>query len=415
MRVCESRARRKLVASRVYSVSSACAQRVAAAMPKAEPPPPPPPRPDPVKLQVRCLAWKCMNFELSARVQEYKVKHLMAVIRARHGDAIENLEVYKDAKTPDNLLVEEDETLAAVCAGQILYDYYPPYDPFLNRPTGGEVAAANPVTVTLQTFEDLTDPVVDAAKLEWSKTAEHDPWTARRLAEEAAAAAAKAEAEAKAKAEAEAAAKAEAEAKAKAKADAKAAAEAEKARIAAEEAAERAAEEAKRLEEEERAAANDPVKMAKLMEEKKRKEEEQRKKEAEEALAKLPPRKPGGAIGLFLGNTTREYYNLTACTEEAPYMLIPQQKILDEITDKGKSARPRRRAAAAPGLPSCLPPSPASLPACFPPRFPPAPSLPLPPTGSARSCARPPRTPQSRTCTTGRRRSRSTTGRTRRS
>ena len=63
-----------------------------------------------------------------------------------------------------------------------------------------------------------------------------------------------------------------------------------------------------------------------------------KKKEAEEALAKLPARPKGGAIGLFLGGTTREYYDLHTCTEADPYRLIPKTKILAEINDKGKIA-----------------------------------------------------------------------------
>ena len=71
---------------------------------KAEPVEPPPPRPDAVKMQVKCVPWSSMNFQVNARVQEYTVADLETIINARHGDPISNLELYKDSPSEENKL-----------------------------------------------------------------------------------------------------------------------------------------------------------------------------------------------------------------------------------------------------------------------------------------------------------------------
>lgn len=279
-----------------------------------------------------------MDFQVNARVQEYQVSHLAEIIKARHGDPISNLELYKDSISEENKLDPgSSETLATCATTIILYDYFPPLDPFENRPVAGMLHATNQV-IMLRTYEGGEPPLIEPAKLQWSKTKEHDPWTARKLAEEAArkeaerlaaeeaarkeaARIAEEKAEAKRKREEAERAKKEAAAKKKAEEE-KAAAEAEAARL-------------KRLEE---AAAKDPAKQAELAKKKAEAEAARKKKEAEEALAKLPARTKGGAKGIFLGGTTREYYGLQNCTEEDPYLLIPKAKMLAEISDKGKIA-----------------------------------------------------------------------------
>jgi len=270
-----------------------------------------------------------MNFQVNARTQEYTVADLEAIINARHGDPIQNLEIYKDAVSDENKLpVGASDPVFTFGASTILYDYYPPLDPFRNRPVAGAIHATNQV-ITLRTFENGDRPVIEPAKLVWSKTAEHDPWTAKAMAEEAA----RLEAERKA---AEAAAAAEearlaaekAEREAAKEAARKAKKEAEAKRKAEEEAAAKEAEE-RRLKKLEEEAMKDPAKRAEF---------ERKKAEAEAKIAALPKRVKGGAVGLFLGGTTREYYGLLVCTEENPYLLIPKSKMLAEITDKGKIA-----------------------------------------------------------------------------
>jgi len=323
--------------------SEAAARGRRCGMPKAEPPPPPPPRPDPVKLQVKCVPWSTMDFVVNARLQEYTVANLEEIIKARHGDPIDNVELYKDNTSPENKLPGgATSTLQECSTTTIFYDYFPPLDPFMNRPVAGGLHATNQ-TINLRTFEvkpgePSEPPVIEPAKLTWSKVAEHDPWKARELAEEA-----RKEAERIAAEEAAAAAeaarieaeKAEAKRKKEEEKRLKAEAAAKKKREEEEEAAKAEAERLRRLEE---AAAKDPVKQAELQKKKAEAEAARKKKEAEEALAKLPPRKKGNAIGLFLGGTTREYYGLHNTTVEDPYLLIPKAKMMGEINDKGKIA-----------------------------------------------------------------------------
>jgi flagellar biosynthesis GTPase FlhF len=282
-----------------------------------------------------------MNFELVARTQEYKVEDLEKIIRARHGDAIENLTLYREQVGEENLLspLDWEKSLAQIGAKVIMYDYYPPYDPFRNRPTAGELASTNP-SITLATQEGGGEPTIDATALLWSKTAEHHPQTVKRMAAEAEAARLKAEAEAKAEAERIEKLEAEKAAKAKARAEEKARQEAiRKKKEAEEEAARKEAEERRRKAEEE-AAAKDPKKQAELAKKKAEEEAARKKAEAEAALAALPPRKKGGAVGLFLGSTTQEYYGLDKCDERSGdlYRIVACEEMLKEITDKGKIA-----------------------------------------------------------------------------
>jgi len=310
-------------------------------MPKAEPPPPPPPRPDPIKLVVKCISWSSMDFQVNARVQEYTVANLEAIIKARHGDPIENLELFKDSPMEENKLpAGSEDSVHSNAQGTttIFYDYFPPLDPFMNRPMGGAVHSTSP-TITLRTYENMTEqPTIEPEKLQWSKTAEHDPWKTRELAAEAG----RLEAERKAAEEAaekerQRIAEEKAEKKRKKDEERRAKAEAEAKKKAEDEQAAREAEE-RRLKKLEEEAAKDPKKQEELRKKKEEAEAARKKKEAEEALAKLPKRAKGGAYGLFLGGTTREYYGLTGVTEAVPYMLIPKAKMLAEISDKGKIA-----------------------------------------------------------------------------
>lgn len=300
--------------------------------------PPPPPRPDPVKVQVKCVPWSSMNFMVNARVQEYTIADLEEIIKSRHGDAIQELELFKDSPSEENKLPAGSADSLFTCSStNFFYDYYPPLDPFHNRPVAGQLHATNQV-INLRTFENGDKAVIEPEKLVWSKTAEHDPWTARELAEAArkeaeriAAEQAAAEAEAKRIAEEQAEAKRKKEEEKRAKLEAEAKRKAEEAQAAAEA-------EARRLKKMEEEAMKDPAKRAEFERKKAEAEAAKKKAEAEEVLKALPPRKKGGAIGLFLGGTTREYYGLQNVTEQDPYLLIPKAKMLAEITDKGKIA-----------------------------------------------------------------------------
>jgi len=273
------------------------------------------------------------------------------IIRGRHGDPISNLVLYRDELAKENLLpAGASSTLENTT--KIYYDYYPPLDPFKNRPTACEVYKQNPQLKT--TCEEAFDPpnpegawkatseltVVGGVRT-WSKTAEYDPHTKRLMDEAAAAAAAKAKAEADALAAKIAAEKAEAKRIAdekKRKADEAAAIKKAQEEQEAKEAAEAEAARLKKLEEE---AMNDPVKRAELERKKAEAEAAKKKAEAEAALAALPKRSKGGAVGIFLGGTTKEYYGLDKCTDlkgGMPYLCIPVEKMLAEISDKGKIA-----------------------------------------------------------------------------
>jgi hypothetical protein len=264
-----------------------------------------------------------MDFQINARLQEYQINHLEQIIMARHGDPIENLVLYKDRVTAENKIAPGCfDSLAQIGASMIVYDYYPPLDPFKNRPHAGEVHSTNNV-ITLETYESGDQPLIEPEKLVWSKVAEHDPWTAKRLAEEAAAAAEAA----RLLAEEEARLKAEEEARKLAEKEAKKAAKEEAARLKAEKEAQERAEaeaaEAARLEE---LAKKDPEAAARAAAEK-------AAREAQEALEKLPKRSKGGAIGAFLGATAVEHLGLAP---KGPYTLVTCENLLKDISDKGK-------------------------------------------------------------------------------
>ena len=282
-----------------------------------------------------------MDFQVDARIQEYTVAQLEQIILARHGDPIQNLELFKDSPDEANKLASGSEDTVATAgegATTIFYDYFPPLDPFENRPVAGQLHATNQV-INLRTYENMAEPPeIEPEKLKWSKTAEYDPWTQRKMDADAAAEAARIKAEEEAAAAAAARIAAEEEAKKKAKEEEKKR-KAEEARKQKEEEEKAAAEaEAARLKKLEEEAMKDPKKRAELEAKKKAAEEAAKKKAAEDMLAALPPRKKGGAIGLFLGGTTREYYGLQNCTPKDPYLLIPKPKIMAEISDKGKIA-----------------------------------------------------------------------------
>lgn len=133
---------------------------------KAEPVPEPPPRPQKVLLQVRCVPWKSMDFTIDARVAEYQVNHLEEIILARHGDPIENLKLYKGPPSEETLLTSgSTDTLQKVGEMTIFYDYYPPLDPFCNRPMAHTLYSTTPV-ITLPTYEGCSSkPTIEPEKL----------------------------------------------------------------------------------------------------------------------------------------------------------------------------------------------------------------------------------------------------------
>ena len=312
-----------------------------------EPPPEPPPPPVKQVVQVHCVPWKVMDFQLEVQLPYVTIEELETMIKTRHGDPIQNLVLYQDDLAKENLL--EPGSSKSLPGAKIFYDYYPPTDPFANRPTACQVYNANPLMKTQceEAFEgkpgepgsawkNQAAVVVVGGVRPWSKTAERDPHTQRLMDEEAARL--KAEADAKAKAEADRIAEE------KRIADEKAA---EKKRIADEKAAKKKAEEeeqaradaeaeALRLKKLEEAAMNDPVKRAELEKKKAEAEAARIKAEAEAKLAALPKRSKGGAVGIFLGGTTKEFYGLDKCTAESPMLAISCEKMLAEILDKGK-------------------------------------------------------------------------------
>ena len=327
-------------------------------MPK-EPPPDPPPPPAKQVVQVQCIPWRAMNFRIEVAPQYLTIAELETIVHGRHGDPIQNLVLYKDDIAKENLLPSGSED--AIPSTKLYYDYYPPLDPFANRPVAGEMAMTNPVlrTTCNEEWQGELEPPQKGVPPAWkasskwknttevnilggvraaSKTAEFDPHTARLMAEEAARI--KAEEEARAAAAAAEAARIAAEKKAAADEKARKAAEAAAKKKAQEEeeAREAAAAEAERMRKAEEAAMNDPVKRAELEKKKAEAEAARLKAEAEAKLAALPKRSKGGAVPLFLGGTTKEYYGLDKCNKENPYLCIPCEKMLAEILDKGKIA-----------------------------------------------------------------------------
>ena len=318
-------------------------------MPKAKAPPfEPPPPPPKVTLQVKCISWKSMDFRIEVQLPYLSPAELSEIIKARHGDPIGTLSLYgDDPGAPENKLDAAAEE-GGLPSATVYYDYSPPIDPFMNRPTGHEVYSTNPLLKTTCTEEyegaedgrwKTTVPVeVIGGVRAWSKTHERDPHTQRLLDEEAARIAAEEKARAEAEAAEAARIAAEKEAARLAKEEAARLKKEAEAKRKAEEEAERAAAEAEKLRKLEEEAMKDPKKQAELLAKKKEAEAAAKRKEAEDALAALPKRQKGQAIGLFLGNTTREYYGLLDVTEEVPYLLIDKEKILAEIKDKGKIA-----------------------------------------------------------------------------
>ena len=87
-----------------------------------------------------------MDFQVDARIQEYTVAQLEQIILARHGDPIQNLELFKDSPDEANKLASGSEDTVATAgegATTIFYDYFPPLDPFENRPVAGQLHATN--------------------------------------------------------------------------------------------------------------------------------------------------------------------------------------------------------------------------------------------------------------------------------
>mmetsp|Transcript_31441 Transcript_31441/g.82137 ORF Transcript_31441/g.82137 Transcript_31441/m.82137 type:complete len:378 (+) Transcript_31441:101-1234(+) len=315
-------------------------------MPK--PPPEPPPDPPEVKtIQIHCVPWTSMDFRVEVQLPYLSIAELEEIIKARHGEAIDNLALYKEGpQDPINKLTAGSEDRMDKVGCTVYYDYYPPIDPFENRPTAHGVYSTNPL-VKLTCAEEYEGTVIKGvtyfspdgfwknttkcearpALIAWSKTAADDPYTAKMKAAEAAAEAARVaaeEAEAARIAAEEAARKQaiidERIAKKKAKKDEEkrikaelAAEEAERARIEAEKEAERLAEEA---------AA--------------RGEEPPPEKPAFEFSGPIPDRVKGATVPIFLGPTSKQHYGLDECNKANPWKCVHKDTVLAEIKDKGK-------------------------------------------------------------------------------
>ena len=120
---------------------------------KAEEPPPLPPPPPLVALQVRSIAWRCMDFRCTVPTAT-PVSELRRLIKQRHGNVIEQMTLYHDTLSPDNRVADEELTVGSISfsrKGQttsecydLLYDYYPYIDPFPGRPFAAILNATNP-------------------------------------------------------------------------------------------------------------------------------------------------------------------------------------------------------------------------------------------------------------------------------
>jgi len=324
-------------------------------MPKPPPEPPPPP-PEPKVVQVSCVSWKSMNFQLEVQLPYMSIAELEEIIKKRHGDPIENLVLYKDdPRDKANKLESASEGKLDKVGTNVFYDYYPPLDPFNNRPTAHEAYSTNPLLKSSCTEEyegqvikgvvywkedgfwkNTTPCEVKPSILPWSKTAEYDPFTARIKAAEA-----KAEADRIAAIEAEAArVKAEEEARQEAlrqeRIAKKKAIKEEKKRVAAElKAAEEAAAEAER----QRLAEEAEAERLRLAEEAAARGEEPPPPPApkiEMPTVPIPPRVKGASVPAFLGPTSKEYFGLTKATKDMPLVMVPKDMLLAEIKEKGK-------------------------------------------------------------------------------
>lgn len=56
-----------------------------------EPPPDPPPPPEKQKVQVHCVPWKVMDFQIEVQLPYLTIEELELIIRGRHGNPIDNL------------------------------------------------------------------------------------------------------------------------------------------------------------------------------------------------------------------------------------------------------------------------------------------------------------------------------------
>ncbi len=307
-------------------------------------------------VQIKCVPWKTMDFQLEVQLPYLSVAELETFIKARHGDPIDNLVLYKDdPRDPANKLAPASEDKLDKVGTTVFYDYYPPLDPFCNRPTAPEVYATNPLlkATCSEEYEGLvikgqvyfspegfwkntTPCTVTPEIVPWSKTAEYEPYTAKIKAAEAAAEAARIaaeEAEIKRLADEEAARlealKEERAAKRRAKKE-------EAARLAAEKAAEEA--EAARLQAEKEAAeaAAEQERLAAEALARGEKPPEPPKAGPKMPEGPIPPRVKGAARPIFVGPTSKEYFGLTACTKDFPYTMVPKETILAEIKEKGK-------------------------------------------------------------------------------
>ncbi|KAL1496206.1 hypothetical protein AB1Y20_016441 [Prymnesium parvum] len=122
---------------------------------KAEEPPPPPPPPPPIALQVRSIAWRCMDFRVqvppTANLSELKALIMKRHAKASGKDAITRMDFYFDDVAPEKLL-PPDTVMGSVGFSrkgdtgmfELFYDYYPHADPFENRPFAARLSATNP-------------------------------------------------------------------------------------------------------------------------------------------------------------------------------------------------------------------------------------------------------------------------------
>mmetsp|Transcript_38542 Transcript_38542/g.106406 ORF Transcript_38542/g.106406 Transcript_38542/m.106406 type:complete len:162 (+) Transcript_38542:151-636(+) len=123
---------------------------------KVEEEPPPPPPPPPIPVQVRSVAWKCMDFRIEV-APVVMLSDIKALIIERHAkatskDLIRRMNFWFDDVAPDKLIETDMTPMGEIKFSrkgetglfELFYEYQPHHDPFEGRPFAAVLNATNP-------------------------------------------------------------------------------------------------------------------------------------------------------------------------------------------------------------------------------------------------------------------------------
>ena len=139
--------------------------------PKEKAPPPPPP-PD-VVLQVRSIAWPCMDFRLTVP-PTFPLSAVSEIIASRHPKPFKQLELFKDDPLRSNSLFDgsvlesrfsiKKRTPTGLAVHELYYDFFPYADPYAGRPFAGALRSDNLMLPT--TYRGTGPPAPPLARRE---------------------------------------------------------------------------------------------------------------------------------------------------------------------------------------------------------------------------------------------------------